>query len=157
MWNFNLHRMSLSSIIQLKCSINYTLNVYKNISTCSSHDCIASAILSISIKHHHKISIKSSIKILLSINLDISNSWFNFKPFNSIHSVVPRQILDISIAVCRRTVIIVIQNFKVKYVMDALISVLFKAIVIVITMVPWTFHFISCKYCLISDTYRWQQ
>ena len=37
----------------------------------SSQDCVANAVLITSIKHHHETSIKSSIKILLSINLDI--------------------------------------------------------------------------------------
>ena len=39
------------------------------------------------------------------------------------YNIGPRQILDISIAVCRRTVIIVTYNFKVKCVTHALISV----------------------------------
>ena len=39
------------------------------------------------------------------------------------HNVVPRRMLDISIAVCKRIGIIVTQNFKVNCVTHALISV----------------------------------
>ena len=80
-----------------------------------SFNCVADTVLSISIKHH------------LSINLDIPNSWFILKPFNSIRSelrsLVPRKMLDISITVCRRTVIIATQSFKVECVTHVLMSV----------------------------------
>ena len=65
----------------------------------------------------------SNINLEYSINQDVPNSWVIFKSFNSMHNVVPRQMLDISIAVYKGIVIIVTQNFSFKRIMHALISV----------------------------------
>ena len=106
------HLASASSInIQHPASSIITKHRYENVSKCFP------------VSIWMNCTYLSSINLEYSINQDVPNIWVIFKSFNSLYNVIPRHMLDISIAVYTGIVIIVTQNFSFKRITHALISI----------------------------------